>query len=196
MKYYSFRKWPKDDKPSFKYGEESVNSISGKLDWVFYNLPKEVTTKEWKQVTIPANINIKLDNEQSLSISIESGAQFRTTSNSLLNVNKWDSVVFNTYIAKGKYKVISVANPTKKKTIEWEVDWEKKTAEVDEWYAWKYWKDDIPEVEIIKNKKWEFVSADDSEANDFFITKLKEKFSGSSNVQSESPEVSIEDVPF
>jgi len=200
MKYYNFRKNSKEDKPSFKYQEEVTTKITGKLEWVFLNEPKNITTKEGKAVTIPANMNIKLDNEQSLSISIESGSQFRATANSLLadNLNKGDNIEFATYIAKGKYKVISVTNPNKKKTIEWEVDWEKKTAEVNEGYAWKYWKEDYPEVEIITNKKWEFVSADDTEANEYFINKLKEKFFWASNVQSEGSkeEIDINDIPF
>jgi hypothetical protein len=70
-----------------------------------------------------------------------------------------------------------------------------KEVEINEWYAWVYSKSDIPEIEVIKNKKWEFVSIDDNEANEFFIDKLKEKFSlGWATVGLVSANINIEDI--
>lgn len=174
MKYFQFKKWPKEEKPYFKEWDSHTNKITWVIKWVFYNQPKDVTTKEWKSVTIPANVNLVLENEQSVSFSIELGWLFRTTMNSLLSANIWDTIELYTFINKDWFKTISITNPTKKKEITTK---ENKVVTVNEAYPWVYnLKTDVPEVEVIKNKKWEFVSADDADANNFFIEKIKERF--------------------
>jgi hypothetical protein len=77
-----------------------------------------------------------------------------------------------TYVNKKGYKTISITNPTIKDTI----FYNNKDTEVNQSYKWAYDMKSIPEVEVITNKKGEFVSADDSEANEFFVNKIKEKF--------------------
>lgn len=60
----------------------------------------------------------------------------------------------------------------------------------------------IPKAEVFLNKKWEFISMDDSEANEYIINIFKEKVWGDSttNVNVEpsksSEEISVEDIPF
>lgn len=188
MKYFQFRKGAKDDKPSFKFGEEAVNKVSGKLKWVFFNQPKTVTTKEWKSVTIPANINIVFENEQSVSFSVELWKLFRSVTHSILNADIGDTVELYTFINKEWYKSISVTNPSIKEKINYK--WEEMEVSKNLFFVTKF---EHPEIEIIKNKKWDFVSADDSEANEFFINKIKEKFGKKDN---SNWEISVEDLPW
>ena len=189
MKYFQFRKGAKEDKPTFKFGDETTNKITGKLKWIFFNEPKNVTTKEWKSVTIPANVNVVFDNEQSVAFSIELWGLFRSTMNSFLSANIWDAVEMYTYVNKKGYKTISITNPTIKDTI----FYNNKDTEVNQSYKWAYDMKSIPEVEVITNKKGEFVSADDSEANEFFVNKIKEKFG---KQESTWTEINLEDIPF
>jgi hypothetical protein len=192
MIYLNFKKWDKESKPSFKNKETSTNKITWQLKWIYYNEQKDITTKEWKQVTIPANINVVLD-DTAVNFSITSWNIFRSVMNSLLSAEiDWEPVEFYTYINKAWYKTVSVTNPADKKKIQY--DWKEIT--VNNSYAWFYKKEEIPEVEVIKNKKWEFVSADDWDANQFFIDKIKEKFGRKNEEQIKEEEINIEDIPF
>lgn len=188
MKYFQFRKWAKEDTPSFKTKEDETNKISWILKGVFYNIPKDVITKEWKSVTIPANINVVFENEQSVSFSIELWKLFRSTAHCLLNANIWDKIEMYTFINKEWYKSISITNPEIKEKINY--NW--KEIEVGKSYFFMS-KFEHPEVEKITNKKWEFISVDDWEANEFFITKIKDKFG---KQEEKDWEINIEDVPF
>jgi len=190
MKYYQFRKWAKEDKPSFKTKDEETNKLSWTLKGVFYNAPKDVVTKEWKNVTIPANVNIVFENEQSVAFSIEWWKLFRQAMHSILNSNIWENIEMYTFINKGWFKSISITNSDKKKKITTK-DW--KTITVNEDYFWMT-KFEHPEVEVINNKKWEYVSSDDSEANEFFITRIRDKFGKPAEWNWE--EISVEDIPF
>lgn len=190
MKYFQFRKGAKDDKSSFKSKDEETNKLSWTLKGVYYNAPKDVVTKEWKNVTIPANVNVVLENDISISFSIEWWNLFRAVVNSLLTANVWDSIEFYTYTNKEWYKSVSLTNPTIKKEIttkEWKV------VTVNQSYAWWVEYQDIPEVEVIKNKKGEYVSSDDTEANEFFITKLKDKFG---KQEEKDGTIDIGNIPF
>lgn len=188
MIYLQFRKGAKEDKPSFKDKEMSTNKVSWNLKGVYYNEPKDVTTKEWKTVTIPANINVVFDNDKSINFSIELWKLFRSTAHSLLNANIWEKIEMYTFINKDWYKSISITNPDVKEKITYK--W--KEIEVGRNYFFMS-KFEHPEVEIIKNKKWEFVSADDWDANKFFVEKIKEKF-GKKEEQETITETDLEDI--
>lgn len=189
MNYYNFRRGGQGVNPSFKSSDwKEVTKITGKLVGVYYNIPKEITTKEGKQVTIPANLSVKLEND-TLQISIEAGNQFRATINSLLSAEIWDNIELSTYISGWKYKVISVSNPEIKKTIISKSTW--KEVEVNQSYPWFYSTDQIPELEITRNKKGEIVDIDDNDANQFLIEALREKFWKKEVV---SEEINLDDV--
>lgn len=202
--YYNFKKWPITDKPLFTTKEwKATNSLTGKFAALYYNPDKDVTTKDWKNVTIPASITVVLEwVEDKYYIQVRLGTQARWIINTLLWVEIGTLIELSTYISGWKYKVISIRNPAKDITITTAAGKDFKTKES---FPWIYTKEQIPEVEVIKNKKWEFISQDDSEANDFFITKLKEKFSGNDNTGIESDEafksrvkdeINVEDIPF
>lgn len=188
MKFYTFRKWAKDVAPTFKSKEDSINKIKGNIKWVYFNPTKEVTTREGKTVSIPANINVALDNEIALSFSIEWGSIFRAVMNSLLSAEIWSPIEFYTYVNKDWYKTVALTNPTVTK----EIEYNNKKINVNESYRWAYDKNAIPEIEVIKNKKWEFVSMDDADANEFFTSKIIEKFWKKDN----DGGINLEDIPF
>jgi hypothetical protein len=182
--YYTFKKWALDDKPCFALKDWlTTTTISWSFAWLFYNEDKDVTTKDGKNVTIPASISVVLEKGEDRNyVQVRMWTQARAIVNSLINVERWAPVELNTYISWGKYKVISVRNPeieVELTTKEW------KAFKTKQWYNWAFTKEEIPEVDVIRNKKWEFVSQDDSEANEFFKNKIKNKFSVSETMQEE-----------
>ena len=196
----SFRRGQKEVKPYFIVKQtfpeiiecSNTSNIKGYFKNIFFNEAKDITKKDWTQATIPPQYSIQLEDWEELyyvQISTECWNQLRPLLNSLLGVEKWEYIEIATYISWAWYKVISVSNPNEK--IEIESRWKKVT--VNKWYPWVYYIKDIPEVEIIKNKKWEFVSSDDSEANDFFKEKIIDKFSVKID---DVEELSVEDCPF
>lgn len=195
-KYFQFKKWGKDDKPTFKAGEYTTTEIVWKIKWIYYNEPREWVSKNTgKAYTLPANVSIALENDFYLQLTVEQWSFFRSVVNSLLSTNIWDEIELRTYINKKGYKVISVANPEVKVDIPYkDKDGNDKTFEASKSYDWVVDLNDIPEVEVIRNKKWELISIDDSEANDFMIWKLKEKFIKSPSDSND--EINVEDLPF
>lgn len=197
-KFYKFKKWAKEAKPSFSYKDESgdvgenLNNIRGIVSGVFFNDKKQINTQDKGLIDIPADVTVKFEDSNSLSIPSTAWHLYRTAINSLLSVNKGDSVEFSTYINKAWYKAISITNPDKKvkKNIWW------KEIELNELYFGAINFKDIPKVETT-----EFGGKtlyDDTKANNFLVEKLVAKFSWeSTSVQSEdTADINVEDLPF
>ena len=203
MKYYRLQRGAKDVNPVFKNWEETTQKLTGTLKAVYLNDAKTVPKKDWTgDVTIPANMAIVFEEDVTVQVNYELGSLFRTLANSLLSVKLGDMVqlyLYNkTYTkqdwTKGTTKTVSVTNPAKQVERK-RKDWTAFTA--NEMYSWAVEYKDIPEVEIIKNKKGEFVSSDDSEANEFFIDKLTETFvTPNKKAEGSSDEINVEDIPF
>lgn len=205
-KYYRLQRWPKGESPIFKAkdidgNEENSQSVKGTLKGVFFNQDKEVEKRDGTgKVTIPAHLNLTFEEDFNVQINYDLGALFRTIANSLLSVNKGDEVEIYVYNKKfkkadgtlGDTKTATISNPKVQET--------KKNHKGEEFtanklYPWAVQFKDVPEVEIIKNKKGEFVSSDDEDANNFFIDKLKEKFIWSSS-KNETEELDVDSIPF
>lgn len=205
----SFRRGAKDEKPSFsvrKYFPETeemgnISRVVWTFEWIIYNDEKQVTSKDWKSVTIPAKFALEISDVVDgkkcvyyVEVSTQDGTQLRPLLNSLLSMERWNRVEINTYISKW-YKVIWLSNPDIQKEITFEKNWEKKTAIVNDGYSWSYKASELPEVEVIKNKAWEIKSVDDSEQLMFLHQKIEEKFM--TKKEDEQPkELDIDDVPF
>lgn len=199
--YYKLQRGAKWVAPTFKFWEETTQKVSWTLKGVFLNNAKEVEKKDWTgKVTIPANLNLIFEEDFSVQIIYEMGGLFRNIANSILSANLGDKVemyaFIKNYVDKNwenrQAKAVNITNPDDRVTRKTK-DWEEFTA--NNFYPWAFdIKKDVPEVEIIKNKKGEFVSADDSEANEFFISKLTEKFVTPNKKTSD--ELTVADLPF
>lgn len=201
-KFYKFRKGAKEAKPSFSYKDESgdigenIYNVKGIVSGVYYNQPKEINTQDKWLVTIPADVTVKFEDNNSVAIPSTAGHLYRTAINSLLAVEKWDSLEFGTFVNNKWYKSISLTNPDKKvkKNI-----WGKEL-ELNELYYGVVPFAEIPKVET--TEFWGKTLFDDTKANTFLIEKLKAKFSNNSDntdgvtVESNSSDIDLSDIPF
>lgn len=200
-----FRRGWKDEKPYFnvrqyhpeKINHETITKVSGIFKGILFNPSKDVITKEWKAVTIQPWFTVVLaDNSEAVyyvAVDYWCGAQMRAMLNSLLTANIGDDVELSTYISKGKYKVISVTNPKLTKEITFEKDGKSKTVTVNEWYTWAFTKEQIPEIEVVKD--WEeILKVKDEKANEFFKAEVEKKFA--TKTDNNSTAISMDEIPF
>lgn len=176
--------------------KDSTN-IKGCLKGIFNNPPKDITTKEGKAVTIPEKFVIVLEDGETthyIEVGVDAGTQLKGLLNSLLSVEIWEYIEISAYVSGGKYKVIWVSNPNKKK----EIEYNGKKISVNESYPWAIDNKDIPQPTVIRHPKTDaLISIDDSEVIEFFKEKVKAKFGG----EAKSPDL-IDDtidgisVPF
>jgi hypothetical protein len=155
-----------------------VTNIRGSLKGIFNNPPKDITTKEWKAVTIPEKFVIVLEEGETthyIEVGVDAGTQLKGLLNSLLSVEIGEFIEISTYLSGGKYKVIWVSNPNKKK----EVESNGKKVTVNESYPWAIDNKDIPQATVIRHPKTDaLISIDDSEVTAFFKEKINAKFGG------------------
>lgn len=194
---FSFYKW-KDTKPYFKVTQFypikedkwTANLVTGKLKWVFF---REDVMIEWAKNPFD-EVKIVLDdgdNQYNISARLDNVSRFLV--NQLLTASIWEEVKISTYTNSKWYKTLIATMVWEKITIKGK-SW--KDVTVDK--SFDLWVDmsEFPEIDITKDKKWNVVSVDDTDANKFIIKKAKEKFSMIDNNIETKEELTIEDIPW
>lgn len=195
---FSFYKW-KDTKPYFKVTqfyplkEEKwiADFVVGKLKGVFFreDVMIEGAKNPFDEVKVVLDDG---ENQYNISARLDNVSRFLV--NQLLTANVWEEIKISTYVNSKGYKTLIATRVGEKVNIKGK-NWKDITVDksLDLWVDMS----EFPEIDITKDKKWNVVSVDDSDANKFIIRKAKERFNlVADRIDSPNEELTMEDIPF